>query len=86
MLIRPAIGDTDLIRYRRPTPVGQFSGYILRRHGFLLLIAEHDCMTARRRFLDRKGRLKCAYAIYLPQIGVGPLNHQDFRFQGANPP
>jgi hypothetical protein len=26
MLIRPAIGDTDPIRYRRPTPDGQFSG------------------------------------------------------------
>src|SRR5258706_3105140 len=29
MLIRPAIGDTDPIRYRRPTPDGQFSGNIL---------------------------------------------------------
>src|SRR6266480_887360 len=26
MLISPAIGDTDPIRYRRPTPGGQFSG------------------------------------------------------------
>jgi hypothetical protein len=29
MLIRPAIGDTDPIRYRRPTPDGQFSGNII---------------------------------------------------------
>jgi hypothetical protein len=29
MLIRPAIGDTDPIRYRRPTPDDQFSGNIL---------------------------------------------------------
>jgi hypothetical protein len=29
MLIRPAIGDTDPIRYRRPNPDGQFSGNIL---------------------------------------------------------
>jgi hypothetical protein len=29
MLIRPAIGDTDPIRHRRPTPDGQFSGNIL---------------------------------------------------------
>jgi hypothetical protein len=29
MLIRPAIGDTDPIRCRRPTPDGQFSGNIL---------------------------------------------------------
>jgi hypothetical protein len=29
MLIRPAIGDTDPIRSRRPTPDGQFSGNIL---------------------------------------------------------
>ena len=29
MLIRPAIDDTDPIRYRRPTPDGQFSGNIL---------------------------------------------------------
>jgi hypothetical protein len=29
MLIRPAIGDTDPIRYRRPTLDGQFSGNIL---------------------------------------------------------
>jgi hypothetical protein len=28
MLICPAIGDTDPIRYRRPTPGGQFSGNI----------------------------------------------------------
>ena len=28
MLIGPAIGDTDPIRYRRPTPDGQFSGNI----------------------------------------------------------
>ncbi|MFM9847509.1 MAG: hypothetical protein ACKVP3_10150, partial [Hyphomicrobiaceae bacterium] len=28
MLICPAIGDTDPIRYRRPTPDGQFSGTI----------------------------------------------------------
>jgi hypothetical protein len=28
MLIRPAIGDTDPIRYRRPNPDGQFSGNI----------------------------------------------------------
>src|SRR5882672_10657306 len=44
MLIRPAIGDTDPIRYRRPTPDGQFSGNILdeamrpgsRRRGSLI--------------------------------------------------
>jgi hypothetical protein len=29
MLIRPAIGDTDPIRYRRPNADGQFSGNIL---------------------------------------------------------
>jgi hypothetical protein len=29
MLIRPAIGDTDTIRYRRQTPDGQFSGNII---------------------------------------------------------
>jgi len=29
MLIRPAIDDTDPIRYRRPTPDGQFSGNII---------------------------------------------------------
>jgi len=29
MLIRPAIGDTDPIRYRRPTPDSQFSGNII---------------------------------------------------------
>jgi hypothetical protein len=29
MLIRPAIGDTDPIRYRRPAPDGQFSGNII---------------------------------------------------------
>ncbi|WMT72709.1 hypothetical protein [Bradyrhizobium sp. Ash2021] len=29
MLIRPAIGDTDPIRYRRPNPDGQFSGNII---------------------------------------------------------
>jgi hypothetical protein len=29
MLIRPAIGDTEPIRYRRPNPDGQFSGNIL---------------------------------------------------------
>jgi hypothetical protein len=29
MLIRPAIGDTDPIRYRRHTPDGQFSGNII---------------------------------------------------------
>jgi len=29
MLIRPAIGDTDPIRYRHPTPDGQFSGNII---------------------------------------------------------
>jgi hypothetical protein len=29
MLIRPAISDTDPIRYRRPTPDGQFSGNII---------------------------------------------------------
>jgi hypothetical protein len=29
MLIRPAIGDTDPIRYGRPTPDGQFSGNII---------------------------------------------------------
>ena len=29
MLIRPAIGDTDPIRYRRPNPDGQFSSNIL---------------------------------------------------------
>jgi len=29
MLIRPAIGDTDPIRYRCPTPDGQFSGNII---------------------------------------------------------
>jgi hypothetical protein len=29
MLIRPAIGDTDPIRYRHPTPDDQFSGNIL---------------------------------------------------------
>jgi hypothetical protein len=29
MLIRPAIGNTDPIRYRRPNPDGQFSGNIL---------------------------------------------------------
>jgi hypothetical protein len=29
MLIRPAIGDTDPIRYRRPTPDDQFSSNIL---------------------------------------------------------
>jgi hypothetical protein len=29
MLIRPAIGDTDPIRYRRLNPDGQFSGNIL---------------------------------------------------------
>ena len=29
MLIRPAIGDTDPIRCRRPSPDGQFSGNIL---------------------------------------------------------
>src|SRR5712675_926836 len=29
MLIRPAIGDTDPIRYRRPTPDCQFSGNII---------------------------------------------------------
>jgi hypothetical protein len=28
MLICPAIGDTDPIRYHRPTPDGQFSGNI----------------------------------------------------------
>jgi hypothetical protein len=28
MLICPAIGDTDPIRYRCPTPDGQFSGNI----------------------------------------------------------
>jgi hypothetical protein len=28
MLICPAIGDTDPIRHRRPTPDGQFSGNI----------------------------------------------------------
>jgi len=28
MLICPAIGDTDPIRYRRPTPDSQFSGNI----------------------------------------------------------
>jgi hypothetical protein len=28
MLICPAIGDTDPIRYRCPTPGGQFSGNI----------------------------------------------------------
>jgi hypothetical protein len=29
MLIRPAIGDTDPIRYRRHTPDDQFSGNII---------------------------------------------------------
>jgi hypothetical protein len=29
MLIRPAIDDTDPIRYRRPTPDGQFFGNII---------------------------------------------------------
>jgi hypothetical protein len=29
MLIRPAIGDTEPIRHRRPNPDGQFSGNIL---------------------------------------------------------
>jgi hypothetical protein len=29
MLIRPAIDDTDPIRYRRPKPDGQFSGNII---------------------------------------------------------
>jgi len=29
MLIRPAIGETDPIRYRRSNPDGQFSGNIL---------------------------------------------------------
>jgi hypothetical protein len=29
MLIRPAIDDTEPIRYRRPNPDGQFSGNIL---------------------------------------------------------
>ena len=29
MLIRPAIGDTDPIRYRRPNPDGQLSGNII---------------------------------------------------------
>jgi hypothetical protein len=29
MLIRPAIGDTEPIRYRCPNPDGQFSGNIL---------------------------------------------------------
>jgi hypothetical protein len=41
MLIRPAIGDTDPIRYRRPTPDGQFSGNIIDEAMRVLL--EADC-------------------------------------------
>src|SRR5471030_1846418 len=45
MLIRPAIGDTDPIRYRRPTPDGQFSGNIIdeamRRYAVVGIVAPH---------------------------------------------
>jgi hypothetical protein len=48
MLIRPAIGDTDPIRYRRPNPDGQFSGNIIdeamrAHHGF-----ENSALGGRR--------------------------------------
>src|ERR1700728_1825585 len=65
MLIRPAIGDTDPIRSRRPTPDGQFSGNIIdeamrgqickpidKRHLRHVLLAYMDYYNATRTHLS----------------------------------
>src|SRR5450755_597142 len=50
MLIRPAIGDTDPIRYRRPTPDGQFSGNIIDEAMRVFGEATEDCQRGQTGF------------------------------------
>src|ERR1700677_2484726 len=67
MLIRPAIGDTDPIRYRRPTPDGQFSGNILDE-------AMRGCRELTRAGVDARAKLR---------LSVPHLSQQSHRIERA---
>src|SRR3979409_1478995 len=60
MLIRPAIGDSDPIRYRRPTPDGQVFGNIIdeamrvaSNSGYRRLVQQFQCSMAVLELLAR---------------------------------